>query len=267
MTISRAGPGRPEAALVLGTGLHQLTSLVQAEAVIPYADIPHFPRSTAVGHCGRLVCGRYGERSVIVMDGRCHGYEGYSPSELALPVLSMRALGAQRLILSNASGGLNPKFASGDVVVVADHINLLFLKPAQMGLPPSALAWDRPGYTPMYDAILIEQALDIARCENFAAHRGVYVAMTGPNYETRAEYRFLRRIGGDVVGMSTVPEAVAASACGLRTLALSIVTNVARPDCPEVVLAVDVIRAAERAESHVRKIMAAVVSQPWPDGE
>ncbi|MCU0978354.1 MAG: purine-nucleoside phosphorylase [Pirellulaceae bacterium] len=276
--------GRPEAALVLGTGLHQLSGLIQAEAVIPYPEVPHFPRSTAVGHSGRLVCGRFGGRSVIAMDGRCHGYEGYSPAELALPVLAMRALGAELLILSNASGGLNPKFASGDVVVVSDHISLLLGLSAVMSgsgsdvhspplsdetarpasLPPAGLTGWR-GCRPVYDAVLIEQALDIARRENFAAHQGVYVAMTGPNYETRAEYRFLRRVGGDVVGMSTVPEAVAASGCGLRTLALSIVTNVARPDSPEVVCATDVIRAAERAEPNVRKIMAQVVARAWPE--
>jgi purine-nucleoside phosphorylase len=264
--------------------LHQLSGLIQAEAVIPYPEIPHFPRSTAVGHSGRLVCGRFGGRSVIAMDGRCHGYEGYSLAELTLPILVMRALGAEILILSNASGGLNPEFASGDVVVVSDHISLLLGlsarasgggsdvrgrspagQPARHGtLSPAALC-DQRSYRPVYDARLIEQALEIARRENFAAHQGVYVAMTGPNYETRAEYRFLQRIGGDVVGMSTVPEAVAASGCGLRTLALSIVTNVARPDSPEVVCATDVIRAAERAEPHVRKIMAQVVAQPWPE--
>ena len=138
-------------------------------------------------------------------------------------------------------------------------------EPARQGaLPAEALTGWRT-CRPVYDAVLIEQALDIARRENFAAHHGVYVAMTGPNYETRAEYRLLRRMGGDVVGMSTVPEAVAASGCGLRTLALSIVTNVARPDSPEVVCAADVIRAAERAEPHVRKIMTQVVAQPWPE--
>lgn len=247
--------GRPEAALVLGTGLHHLSSLIQAEAVIPYADIPHFPRSTAIGHSGRLVCGRFGRRAVIAMDGRCHGYEGYTLAELTLPVLVMRALGAELLVLSNASGGLHPRLASGDVVVVSDHISLLLGGSAGMRLPSQRA---------VYDPILIDQALDIARRENFVAHQGVYVAMTGPNYETRAEYRFLRRIGGDVVGMSTVPEAVAAASCGLRTLALSIVTNVARPDSPEVVCAAEVIRAAERAEPHVRKIMARVVADPWP---
>ena len=275
--------GRPEAALVLGTGLHHLSSLIQAEAVIPYADIPHFPRSTAIGHSGRLVCGRFGRRAVIAMDGRCHGYEGYTLTELTLPVLVMRALGAELLVLSNASGGLNPRFSSGDVVVVSDHISLLqgillmtssrgsgncpepcWGDATQPGPPTGAAGARRADRRAVYDPILIDQALDIARRENFVAHQGVYVAMTGPNYETRAEYRFLRRIGGDVVGMSTVPEAVAAASCGLRTLALSIVTNVARPDSPEVVCAAEVIRAAERAEPHVRKIMARVVAAPWP---
>ena len=269
--IRRRWDGRPAAALVLGTGLHQVSGLIQAEARIPYADVPHFPRSTALGHCGQLVCGRLGERSVIAMDGRCHGYEGYSLGELTLPVFAVRALGVELLILSNASGGLNPKLASGDVVVVADHVNLMFRSPAASSLgPPAAgreavcVADRAPRSAGHYDAALIEQALAIARRENFVAHRGVYVGMTGPNYETRAEYRFLRHIGGDVVGMSTVPEVVAASRCGLRTLALSIVTNVARPDSPEVVRAEDVVQAAERAEPHVRKIMLQVVAAPWP---
>jgi purine-nucleoside phosphorylase len=269
-TIRRRWAGRPRAALVLGTGLHQLSSLVQAEAVIPYADVPHFPRSTALSHCGQLVCGRFGGQIVAVMDGRCHGYEGYPLASLVLPVLTMRELGVEVLILSNASGGLNPDFASGDVVVVSDHINLMFWKQS----PPSTThprrgsgktdACGRQPAAPVYDPVLIDQALEISRREGFAAHPGVYAGVTGPNYETRAEYRFLRQIGADVVGMSTVPEAIAAAACGLRTLALSIVTNVARPDHPAVVRAEEVVRAAERAEPNVRKIMAQVVAAPWP---
>ena len=267
--IRRRWAGQPRAALVLGTGLHHLSSLIRAEAAIPYTDVPHFPRSTALGHCGQLVCGWFGGQIVVAMDGRCHGYEGYPLAALLLPVLAIRELGVELLILSNASGGLNPDYASGDVVVVSDHINLMFWKrppwPAtdQRGVAGMADACGRQPSAPVYDRGLIDQALEISRRERFAAHRGVYVGVTGPNYETRAEYRFLRQIGADVVGMSTVPEAVAAARCGLRTLALSIVTNVARPDCPEVVRAEDVVRAAERAEPHVRKIMAQVVADPW----
>jgi purine-nucleoside phosphorylase len=260
----------PEAALVLGTGLHRLAGWIRAEARIPYADVPHFPRSTALGHRGQLVCGWFGGKPVVALDGRCHGYEGYPLAALVLPVLTVRELGAELLVLSNASGGLNPDLASGDVVVVSDHINLMFWKhPPRSPCDESSLlgnstVCDHRPSAPAYDPALIDQALDIARREAFAAHRGVYVGVTGPNYETRAEYRFLRQIGADVVGMSTVPEAVAAARCGLRTLALSIVTNVARPDCPEVVRADDVVRDAERAEPHVRKIMAQVVADPWP---
>jgi purine-nucleoside phosphorylase len=268
--IRRRWDGRPEAALVLGTGLHRLSGLIRTEAEIPYADVPHFPRSTAPGHCGQLVCGWFGGKAVVALDGRCHGYEGYPLAALMLPVLTVRELGAELLILSNASGGLNPNFASGDVVVVSDHINLMFWKPSPWAPADQSSAsglsgvCDRQPSAPAYDSALIDQALDISRRERFAAHRGVYVGMTGPNYETRAEYRFLRQIGADVVGMSTVPEAVAASRCGLRTLALSVVTNVARPDCPEVVRAEDVVRAAEHAEPHVREVMVQVVADPWP---
>lgn len=268
--IRRRWDVRPEAALVLGTGLHRLAGWIRAEARIPYADVPHFPRSTALGHRGQLVCGWFGGKPVVALDGRCHGYEGYPLAALVLPVLTVRELGAQLLVLSNASGGLNPDFASGDVVVVSDHINWMFWKHLprspfdESSLPGNFTVCDRRSSAPAYDTALIDQALEIARREGFPAHRGVYVGLTGPNYETRAEYRFLRQIGADVVGMSTVPEAVAAARCGLRTLALSIVTNVARPDCPEVVRAADVVRDAERAEPHVRKIMAQVVADAWP---
>lgn len=283
--IRRRWPVRPEAALVLGTGLHRLASLVHPRVVLRYSDIPGWPRSTATGHRGRLVCGRIGERSVIVMDGRCHGYEGYARIELALPVLTIAALGARTLILSNASGGLNPALALGDVVVVADHLDLqagsggllnrtgasaMPMLPGVAGVRPTgACPTDSSGRhldVRIYDPELIAQALATARRGHFSAHRGVYVAVMGPSYETRAEYRFLRRIGGDVVGMSTVPEAVAAAVCGVRTLALSIVTNVARPDMPEAVCATDVIRAASQAEPHVRQIVTAVIAGPWPRG-
>ena len=274
----RARWGRtPRAGLVLGTGLDGLSSLVTDEAIIPYSDIPGFPRSTALGHAGRLICGQLGETDVVVMDGRSHFYEGYSLADLSLPVYAMRALGIQLLVLSNASGGLNPAYASGDVVVIDDHIDLMFWNPAAVDLAAShacqqslAAACDRAGRlelaTPagraigQYDRALVDRAVQIARHRDFVAHRGVYIAVTGPNYETRAEYRFLRKIGGDVVGMSTVPEVIAATRCGVRTLALSTVTNVACPDRKHIVLAEDVVDAAQQAEPKLREIVLEIVN-------
>jgi len=268
---------RPRVGLILGTGLGNLASHIDTEEAIEFEAIPHFPRSTALSHRGRLICGRLADRPVVVMEGRWHYYEGHSIDRLTLPVYVMRALGIELLILSNASGGLNPQFASGDVMIIQNHINLMFgrqassFNPEPVGDGRFRERLDSPRPSPTgsglnevcpYDPALIEQALAISRRENFVAHRGVYVAMTGPTYETRAEYRFLRRIGGDVVGMSTVPEALAAARCGIRTLALSTVTNVARPDNPQVVSAEEVVAAAERAEPNLRKIVVEVVGSP-----
>lgn len=260
--IRRHWDGRPQAGLILGTGLGNVASHIETDETIDYRAIPHFPRSTALSHRGRLVCGRLLDKPVVVMEGRWHYYEGHSIDQLTLPVHTMRALGIELLLLSNASGGLNPQFASGDVMVIQDHINLMFAGETRMDDEQNASARARLRTGCPYDAALSEQALAIARRENFVAHRGVYVAMTGPSFETRAEYRFLRKIGGDVVGMSTVPEALAAARCGMRTLALSIVTNVAQPDCPQVVSGDDVVTAAEKAEPNLRKIVLGVVGGP-----
>jgi len=279
--IRRRWDGLPRAGLILGTGLGNVASHIETDETIEYDAIPHFPCSTALSHRGCLVCGRLGGRPVVVMEGRWHYYEGHSIDRLTLPVYVMRALGVELLIVSNASGGLNPQFASGDVMVIQDHINLMFTNETPRGnrlvsAPRGSSTegqmqaaggqntgvFPRPRIVCPYDPALIEQALAISRRENFAAHRGVYVAMTGPSYETRAEYRFLRKIGGDVVGMSTVPEALAAARCGIRTLALSTVTNVARPDNPQVVSAEEVVAAAEKAEPNLRKIVMDVVGGP-----
>jgi purine-nucleoside phosphorylase len=285
--VRRRWREEPRVGLVLGTGLGGLSRWIETHVAIAYTELPGFPRSTALGHRGQLVCGRLADQNVIALNGRCHAYEGYSVSQLMLPVYTFWVLGVRRLILSNAGGGLNPKFESGDLVVIDDHINLMFWarSPRQTRTrgpgrdeSPVAAALATPAIRPSrtaangqtaasYDPVLIEQALWVARRDDFAAHRGVYVAMTGPNYETRAEYRFLRRIGGDIVGMSTVPEVVAAAACGMKTLALSVVTNVARPDHPNIVLAEDVVRAAETAEAHVRQIVLDVIAEPWESVE
>jgi len=273
--IRRRWSCAPRAGLILGTGLGNLAGHIKTDATVTYEEIPHFPRSTALSHRGQLVCGSLGGKPVVAMEGRCHRYEGHPLTRLTLPVQTMRALGIDVLILSNASGGLNSGYESGDVMVIEDHIDLMFWKrssrttgqrsdggPRRSTVKEVDMPSRRPTAMP-YDPGLIEQAMTVARRENFVAHRGIYVGMTGPNYETRAEYRFLRKIGGDVVGMSTVPEAMAAARCGLRTLALSTVTNVARPDAPQVVFSEDVVRAAEMAEPNVRKIVLDVIAKPW----
>lgn len=274
----------PRAGIILGTGLGELAEQVDVEAIIDYIDIPGFAKSTALAHKGRLICGRLAGVPVAVMQGRVHLYEGYPAQQITLPVRVMKALGAELLIATNASGGLNPRFNSGDVVVMEDHVNLIWSAPtlktrsvSEGGLErqrgstsltddsgsdsrrATQFAIRNPAGFP-YDAELINTALAIARRENFAAHRGVYVAMTGPSYETRAEYRLLRRLGADCVGMSTVPEVLAAVHCGLRVLGLSIVTNVARPDVFEKVDAEEVLHDAASAGRKVQKIILGVLA-------
>jgi purine-nucleoside phosphorylase len=245
----------PRAALILGSGLGNLASRVEPEAVIPYAEIPGFPRSTALGHAGRLVCGTLHGTTVATLEGRCHLYEGYTREQIALPVCALAELGAEVLIVTNASGGLNPSYVGGDIMLIESHIDLMFRGVA------GGVGRDR---SVMYDASLINLALSLARRENFVAHRGVYAALAGPNYETRAEYRLLRRIGADTVGMSTVPEVLAAASCGLRVLAISTITNVACPDAPCKATGDEVIAIAERAAPKVRKLVEGVLSRLNP---
>ena len=266
-TIRRRWTGEPAAALILGTGLGSLADRIQIEAAFEYREVPHFPASTALAHAGRLICGRMAGTTVVAMQGRCHLYEGYSAEQVALPVRVMRRLGARRLIVSNASGGVNPQFAAGDVMVISDHVNLMWQAPGGVRMPGSATRAAAPRDPIIkgspYDPIGIDQALAIARREDFAAHRGVYVALTGPNYETRAEYRMIRRIGGDAVGMSTVPEVMAAAQEGMPVLALSVITNVARPDAPQKTDAHHVVDVAQIAAPRVCAIVEAIVN-PLP---
>jgi len=257
--IRRIWRRRPRAVIVLGTGMGRLSDQIEPDVVIDYEDIPCFPTSSALGHRGRLICGTLADAPVVVMDGRSHVYEGFPHSTVALPVTAMRALGAELLVVSNASGGLNFRYATGDIVVIEDHINFMWGSPLTTHEHPELLT-RLPQAGQLYDASLIDQALAIARRENFAAYRGVYVAMSGPNYETRAEYRFLRQIGGDLVGMSTVPEVLVAAQCGLRVLALSTVTNVARPDAPQRTEALEVLHDAEQAAPNVGKIVRGILS-------
>lgn len=271
---------RPRVGLILGTGLGNLVSEMQVQVELPYGEIPYFPRSTAMAHKGHLLCGPVSGVPAIVMAGRCHLYEGYALEDLMLPVRVLHALGIELLIVTNAAGGLNPQFQVGDVMVVADHINLMF--PCGTGAGPTlsregsagneirqrllpklpqpySAAWGRQQAP--YDVGISERAMEIGRRGNFPLQRGVYVGVKGPNYETRAEYRAFRKLGGDVVGMSTIPEALCARALGLRVLGLSTVTNIARPDAPQVVTPAEVVAMSGLAEPKVRRIVAEVVGE------
>lgn len=249
---------RPRVGIILGSGLGHFAERITADERIAYGDIPHFPRTTALAHRGHLVCGHLCGVPVIAMEGRCHGYEGYSLAEITLPVRVMHRLGIEVLIVSNASGGMNPRYAQGDIVVIDDHINLMFGSPL---VGPHVDAWGErfPDLSRPYDAALVERALRIARLENFTAHRGVYVGVKGPNLETRAEYRFFRAIGGDVVGMSTVPEVIVAAQLGLRVLGLATVTNVCLPDALGTATGNGIVEVAEAAEPKLRKIVLGIV--------
>jgi purine-nucleoside phosphorylase len=246
--------GRPHAGIILGTGLGSLAREIDTEATLEYSAIPHFPASTAISHAGQLVCGRLAGLPIVAMEGRFHAYEGYSHQQITFPVRVMRALGAEVLIVSNACGGMNPFYASGDIVVIDDHINLMNGNPL-IGVNDDRLGPRFPDMCRPYDPVLIARALDVARRQNIVAHRGVYVAVTGPNLETRAEYRFLRMIGADVVGMSTVPEVIVAVHAGMRILGLSIVTDMCLPDALKPAVVAEILAIAAKAEPSLRKIV------------
>ena len=248
----------PRAGIILGTGLGGLVGEMQIEATIPYAQVPHFPLSTAPGHAGRLVCGLLAGKPVLVMEGRFHYYEGYSPEQLTLPVRVMRGLGCEVLIVSNACGALNPQYQKGDLMVIEDHIGL-FLENPLRGPNDDRLGPRFPDMCWPYDRELLARARQIALEERIVCHQGVFVAVPGPNLETRAEYRFLRQIGADVVGMSTVPEVIVAVHCGLRTLGLSIVTDLCLPDALQPVDLAEIIATANAAEKKLRVLVRRVV--------
>lgn len=253
----------PVAAIVLGTGLGRLARHVDVDVSIPYGEIPGFFPATAPSHCGRLVCGHLRGVPLLLLDGRCHIYEGHSLAAITFPIRVVHACGASTLIATNAAGGLRAHFSTGDVMVIEDHINL-------MGKRLSGWCGFEPRWRPQrveptpYDAALRKQAVSVARREGCVVHEGVYAAVPGPNYETRAEYELLRSLGADAVGMSTVPEVQVARRLDMRVLGLSIVTNVARAEVPQVVDAWHVVSAAEHAEPHVRAIITEVVGSLRP---
>jgi purine-nucleoside phosphorylase len=249
---------KPKVGVILGSGLGGATAAITDKVVIPYDQIPHVARSTAHGHSGQLVCGMLEGVPVVVMEGRQHAYEGYPLQQITFPVRVLQRLGAELLIVTNACGGLNPQYRNGDLMVIEDHINLIGDNPL-IGINDERLGPRFPDMSAPYTPALIDDALAVARRENFVAHRGVYVAVTGPNLETRAEYRFLRTIGADVVGMSTVPEVLVAVHAGLRVLGISVITDMCLPDALEVATVEHILATARSAEPKLRSIIVSAV--------
>ncbi len=252
--------GKPRFGIILGTGLGGLTEEIEAEAAVPYGDIPHFPVSTVASHAGRLVCGKLSGKTVMAMEGRIHFYEGYSLKQITFPVRVMKAMGCEVLIVSNACGGMNPQWAKGDIMLIDDHINLMGDNPL-VGPNDERLGIRFPDMSAPYDPELLALAQRVALEEKVVCHKGVFVAVPGPNLETRAEYRFLRAIGADVVGMSTVPEVIVGVHAQLRILGLSIITDMCLPDALEPVSLASVIAAANEAEPKLRRLVKRVVAE------
>jgi purine-nucleoside phosphorylase len=251
---------RPDVAIILGTGLGALATEIEAEVIIPYEEIPGFPLSTVESHAGRLILGRLGGRHVVAMQGRFHRYEGYTLQEVTFPVRVMYALGARTLVVTNVSGGMHPLWAPGDIVLLADHINLLGDNPL-IGPNDERLGPRFPDMSDPYDAGLRATARAIAVEQGIILREGVYVSVPGPNLETRAEYRMLRAIGADIVGMSTVPEVIVAVHQGMKVAGMSIITDQCLPDALEPADITKILAVAGAAEPKLTRLVAALVQQ------
>ncbi|HEV8176464.1 MAG TPA: purine-nucleoside phosphorylase [Gemmatimonadales bacterium] len=250
----------PDVGIILGTGLGGLAEQIEVEASIPYEEIPGFPLSTVETHAGRLLFGRLGQRPVVAMQGRFHRYEGYGLAEVTFPVRVLHALGARTLVVSNACGGMNPLWSPGDLVLLSDHINLLGDNPL-VGSNDERLGPRFPDMSAPYDPELRALARAAALELGIVLREGVYVAVPGPNLETRAEYRMLRAIGADVVGMSTVPEVIVANHAGMRALGISIITDQCLPDALEPADISRIIATASRAEPSLTRLIRALVER------
>lgn len=252
--------GSAQVGIILGTGLGGLVDQVAITQALSYEEIPHFPKSTVPGHAGRLIFGRCGGKNVLVMQGRVHFYEGQPLERVTFPVRFMKKLGIQVLIISNAAGGLNPLFTSGDVMVISDHINLTGQNPL-IGPNLESLGPRFPDMTAVYDRDLIRIAEEVAWQKGISLQKGVYVGVTGPSMETPAETRFLRMIGADAVGMSTIPEVIAAIHCGLRILGFSAISNVNLPDCMKPAPLEEILAHAAAAGENMSKIIEGVLEK------
>lgn len=257
---SRIGDFEPEIGIILGTGLGGLVNEIQVEKQMMYSNIPDFPISTLEFHSGKLIFGTLAGKKVVAMQGRLHYYEGYTMQQITFPVRVMKMLGVKTLFVSNASGALNPDFKKGDLMVIEDHINLQPHNPL-VGNNENALGPRFPDMSEPYKKDLIEKALQIATDNNIACHKGVYVSVTGPNLETRAEYKFLRIIGGDAVGMSTVPEVIVANHMSLPVFAISVLTDEGFPENLKPVSVEEILAVATAAEPKLTLILKELVSK------
>lgn len=256
--IRARSPVRPEAGIILGTGLGDFAHALEGEAIVPYAEIPHFPHSTVESHAGELHLGRLAGRPVAVMKGRVHYYEGYRMEQVAFPVRVLKALGCGTVIITNAVGGMNPSMPAGTLVVTADHINLMGDNPL-IGENDERLGPRFPDMSEPYSRALIALAEDCARALGIPLQRAVFVGVPGPNLETAAEYRFLRSIGADVVGMSLVPEVIAAVHGGQRVLSFNVVTDTCQPDDLKPVSIPEILAVAGRTAPILIRLVTEVV--------
>jgi purine-nucleoside phosphorylase len=250
----------PRVGIILGTGLGAFARQIENSVVIPYGDIPHMPESTVESHAGQLVCGVLAGQPAIVMEGRFHFYEGYSMTEVTFPVRVLKALGIETLIVTNAAGGMNPHHDLADLVVIEDHINLMGDNPLR-GRNDDRLGPRFPDMCYPYDPALMKLAVDTALEMGIPCRKGVFVAVAGPNLETRAEYRFLRGIGADLVGMSTVPEVIVAAHTGLKVLAFSVVTDLCLPDALQPAVIAHILETAAKGGERLNRLIPEVVKR------
>lgn len=258
--INSKGVEKPEIGIVLGTGLGNLALQIEAEHIIDYSDIPHFPVSTVESHSGKLIYGMLGGKKVLAMQGRFHYYEGYSGAEITFPIRVMKLLGVEKLLISNAAGTVNPNFKKGSLMLIDDHINMIPDNPL-MGKNLDELGPRFPDMSQPYDKEMNEMLKSIAKDLGIILHEGVYTPVAGPNLETRAEYRYLRTIGSDAIGMSTVPEVIVANHTGLACVAISVLTDECDPDNLAPVSIAEILEIAGRAEKDLTKLYVELIKQ------
>ncbi len=251
---------QPSVGIVLGSGLGSFTNEINVALEIPYADIPHFPISTVDGHSGKLIFGKLSGKIVAAMAGRFHYYEGYTTQEVVFPVRVLKFLGIETLLISNAAGGTNTSFHVGDLMIIRDHISMLTLNPL-LGKNEETFGTRFPDMSEPYKKYLIEKAKMVAEKNNIEVKEGVYVGVTGPSFETRSEYKMLRLLGGDAVGMSTVQEVIAAVHLGLPVFAMSVITDVGIREEENEITHEDVLTAAKDAEPKLTLIFKELIAQ------